>query len=271
MSSNTPMSDYPVDKKEPVQSELPTYRLNDDAEELTVGGEAPAGRVCFWKRLRHARRCCRRGLDGEELPRKKRSLARKVLRIFVTLVLFFGISGFFIAKQKMHCIIKSHPVTCVPIEEGADISLTLPLASQRTHIGLHQSVTAGDIHVTHSEAVEAGHVAFQFDLPKDMNYTDDEETPEYFVCSVDGPRFVGVGIHSKDKDAERIKATSTSVTLPAEELGHSRSMSFMGQRPKFGHKLLTKLFRKQIRKSIREAIKAAKAAQWHKIEHADAE
>ncbi|KAG8862614.1 hypothetical protein FRB96_001173 [Tulasnella sp. 330] len=264
------MSDYPVDKKEPVQSDLPTYRLNNDAEELTVGGEAPARRVCFWKRFRRGGRCCRRGLDGEELPRKKKSLARKILRVLVVFVLFFGISGFFIAKQKMHCIIKSHPVTCVPLED-ANGSLTLPLANQRTHIGLHQSLTAGDIHVTHSEAVEAGHVAFQFDLPKEINYTDDEETPEYFICSISGPKIVALGIHSKDREAKRIKATSTSVTLPKEELGQSRSMSFMGQRHKFGHKLFKKIFRKQIRKSIMEAIKAAEAAKWQKIEHADAE
>jgi len=265
------MSEYPVDKKETVQSELPIYRLNEEGVELTVGGEAPAKRGCFWKRFGRGGRCCRRGgVDGQERRERKRYLAKKILKGVVLLILFFSVSGFFIAKQKMHCIVKSHPIVCVPIE-GGDASLTLPLDNRRTHIGLHESLTGGDIHITHSDAVEEGNVAFTFDLPKDVKYTDEEETPEYYICHVSGPRFVGVGIHSKDRDTEDVKATSTSVTLSSAEIGHSRPITLMAHKLKFGHKLFRKIFRKHIRKAIRQAVKEARLAKWEKIEHSDVE
>ncbi|KAG9002827.1 hypothetical protein FRB94_003630 [Tulasnella sp. JGI-2019a] len=271
MSANTPlMSDFPLDHKEPVQSELPIYRLNEEAVELTVGGsEAPGKRACFWKRFGHGR-CCRGHPSAEGLSERhrKRCLAKRILRGVMIFVFFFSLAAFLVGKMAMHCTAKSHPVTCVPLEEGSDASLTLALASQRTHIGLHHSVTGADFHVTHSDAVEEGNVAFKFDLPKDITFTDDEGVPEYFVCSIAGPKFVGVGIHSKDCHAEKVKPTSTTVTLSSAEAGHSRSMALMSPKP-FGHKLLHKLFSRQIRKSIREAVKAA--VEQAKIEHSDVE
>lgn len=92
-SVNTPlMSEYPADIKEPVQSELPVYRLDEDNVELAVG--APTKRVCFWKRMR----VCQRA-DGQE--KKKRCFAKRLFRFFAAVFLLVGVVGFFAHKHRV--------------------------------------------------------------------------------------------------------------------------------------------------------------------------
>lgn len=91
-------------------------------------------------------------------------------------------------------MMKMHPVTCVPLDE-ASTTLELPLANWRTHIAMHSSLTGGDTIITHSDDVKEGTVSISFDVPKDIKLNDDEEIPEYYVCHIAGPKFVGAGIH----------------------------------------------------------------------------
>jgi len=236
------MSAHPVDVKEPIQSELPVYRLNEGNEELTVGGATPNAcqRVCLWKRFH-----CRRG-EGQE-AKKKCCIFKWVKRLLV-FFLVLGIAGFFFHKYKMNCMMKHHPITCVPLTED-EYSVSLPLANEHTHIGLHPSLTGGDASITHSDDVPEGTAVISFELPGDTEFN--MEDPELYVCHVAGPKFVGLGVHPKDKHHHRVKAVSTTITLSSAELGHSRSTIFMGRSRKFRH------FRKIVRKMIKKAIERA--------------
>lgn len=250
MSATTPlMSEYPTDNKEPVQSELPVYRINEDNEELAVGGAPACKRTCFWKRFR-----CNRA-EGQE--HKKRSCARRIVRWFLALVVVLGIIGFFVHKHKLNCMMKMHPVTCVPLGED-HYSISLPLTNLRTHIGLHGSLTGGDTHVIHSDEVEEGTALISFEMPKDVEYN--LEDPELFVCHVSGPKFVGLGIHPKDKHHKRVKATTTTIMLSSAETNRSRSINFLGGHPRF--RFIRKLMHKKIKEAISRAfVKAAPHAE----------
>jgi len=255
-------SEYPIDVKEPVQSGLPVHRINDDAETLTLGGRR---RRWFWKRF-----CCHKKSAMEGQEKKKRCLGRFAKFVIVSIVLL-GAAGFFMQGYKMNCMVKHHPVTCVPLE-GAHHSIQLPLLQHSTHINLHKSLNGGDTHIVHSDDVKEGTAVISFDLPEGVKLTDDDETPELFVCDITGPKFVGVGIHSKHnhKHAKGIKAKTTTITLSSAEAGHSRSISLMGPHPKFhhGHRFALHKFRKAIKKEIKKAITLAS---WAKVEHDDAE
>ncbi|KAG8945713.1 hypothetical protein FRC04_000572 [Tulasnella sp. 424] len=287
MSTTPLMSEFPEDKK-------PLYPIDESDVELTVGGQtAPQTRCggCFWSRFRRSR--C--GANGE---RKPRSPIRRAIRWFLTICLVLGLVGFFAARHHVHKFRKTHPIICVPITDSTT-TVELPLANFRTHLSLHPSLTSNDVKVTHSDKVANHTVSVSFDLPKDAELRDAEDDAKFFVCHIAGPRFVALGVHAKHtppKDGEfkhhhlnmkkehddhpapphdghhhppphrrphgpLIKATSTTITLPAAAAGHPRSISFQGPGRWFGHgRFGHGCMKKQIKMAIAKAIREEKVA-----------
>jgi hypothetical protein len=153
-------------------------------------------------------------------------------------------------------MMKHHPVTCVPLAED-HYSISLPLANAYTHIGLHPSLTGGDSRITHSDDVPEGTAIISFELAKDPEHN--IEDSELFACHIAGPKFIGAGVHPKDKHHKRVKAASTVITLSSAERGHSRSVFFLGCNRKFRH--VRRFMRKMIKKAIERAQAEAEAAE----------
>ncbi|KAG8926323.1 hypothetical protein FRC02_008972 [Tulasnella sp. 418] len=248
------MSDYKESQPSDTES-LPSYRINEAEEQLVVGKENQKKSCAVGRFFR----CCKSNTTNGEEPARRRFKKKRRAFIWIFSFLALLVMGATFAVHRCHSAI-GHAIECVPITE-LTTSLTLPLASENTRVFLHASLTTGDTHIVHSDDVNEGSIKISFTLPEGtvIKENDDEgdDKPSLFVCQAHKDRFVGAGIHNREKGQKTPEVVSTTVTLAKDA---RTPPIFLPGEGHHSHGFMHRKWMKAVRKAERKAIQKIEKA-----------